>query len=217
MVRAAQDRAQACNQFPRIERFHHVVIRAGFQPDDLVHLVTAPRQHHDRDAKVFANKLCQLLAQPYQLPQGTAQLSASIGIARFPADGDCAQALISYADAAMYQAKSMGRNRFVIFNDTMREQLLQAMTLEQVMQQALERARQDNQRAKAAQAGKAGAVLNFAVGGEGRGYTDADGNFIIRRRPRADLPILRIVGGKHFVSDLTLPHGRVLFDYLKDA
>ena len=33
----------------------------------------------------------------------------------------------------------------------------------------------------------------------------------------ADLPILRIVGGKHFVSDLTLPHGRVLFDYIKDA
>ena len=60
---------------------------------------------HQRDATVFANKLCQLLAQPYQLPQGTAQLSASIGIARFPADGDCAQALISYADAAMYRVK----------------------------------------------------------------------------------------------------------------
>ncbi|MBU2112794.1 MAG: GGDEF domain-containing protein, partial [Gammaproteobacteria bacterium] len=42
------------------------------------------------------------------------------------------------ADAAMYQAKSMGRNRFVIFNDTMRERMLQALTMEQVMQQALE-------------------------------------------------------------------------------
>ena len=40
-------------------------------------------------------------------------------------------------------------------------------------------------------AGKAGAVLNFAVGGEGRGYTDQDGNFIVRRRPRSDLPQLR--------------------------
>jgi acetoacetate decarboxylase len=35
--------------------------------------------------------------------------------------------------------------------------------------------------------------------------------------PAADLPIKRIIGGKHFISDLTLPHGRVLFDYLKDA
>jgi cytochrome c peroxidase len=41
-------------------------------------------------------------------------------------------------------------------------------------------------------AGKAGAQLNFSVGGEGRGYTDEDGNFIVRRRPRTDiLPILR--------------------------
>src|SRR6185437_16076311 len=29
------------------------------------------------------------------------------------------------------------------------------------------------------------------VGGEGRGYTDENGNFIVRRRPRSDLPILR--------------------------
>jgi len=35
--------------------------------------------------------------------------------------------------------------------------------------------------------------------------------------PAADLPVKRIVGGKHFIGDLTLPHGRVLFDYLKEA
>lgn len=40
-------------------------------------------------------------------------------------------------------------------------------------------------------AGKAGTLLNFAVGGEGRGYTDASGNFIPRRRPRPELPRLR--------------------------
>ena len=41
-------------------------------------------------------------------------------------------------------------------------------------------------------ASKAGTLLNFAVGGEGRGYTDAAGNFIPRRRPRTDiLPLLR--------------------------
>ena len=40
-------------------------------------------------------------------------------------------------------------------------------------------------------AGKAGTLLNFSVGGEGRGYTDASGNFIARRRPRPELPRLR--------------------------
>jgi cytochrome c peroxidase len=39
---------------------------------------------------------------------------------------------------------------------------------------------------------KAGTLLNFNVGGEGRGYTDAQGNFIPRRRPNtALLPKLR--------------------------
>jgi len=32
--------------------------------------------------------------------------------------------------------------------------------------------------------------------------------------PVADLPIRQIIGGKHFVGDLSLPHGRVLHDYL---
>ena len=33
--------------------------------------------------------------------------------------------------------------------------------------------------------------------------------------PVADLPIRRVVGGRHFIADLTLPAGRVLHDYLK--
>lgn len=40
-------------------------------------------------------------------------------------------------------------------------------------------------------ASKAGTLINFATGAEGQGYTDAKGNFIARRRPLPDLPILR--------------------------
>jgi acetoacetate decarboxylase len=32
--------------------------------------------------------------------------------------------------------------------------------------------------------------------------------------PVADLPLKRVVTGRHFVADLTLPYGRVLYDYL---
>ncbi|MFK8082005.1 MAG: cytochrome-c peroxidase, partial [Granulosicoccus sp.] len=39
---------------------------------------------------------------------------------------------------------------------------------------------------------KAGQQINLAVGGEGKGYTDADGNFVVRRRSRTDIaPRLR--------------------------
>ena len=40
-------------------------------------------------------------------------------------------------------------------------------------------------------AGKAGQLLNFNTGGEGRGYTTADGTFVPRRRPQASLVPLR--------------------------
>src|SRR5829696_813898 len=34
--------------------------------------------------------------------------------------------------------------------------------------------------------------------------------------PIADLPVKRILGGQHFIADLTLPYGRILYDYLKE-
>jgi acetoacetate decarboxylase len=35
--------------------------------------------------------------------------------------------------------------------------------------------------------------------------------------PVADLPVKRIVVAHHFLSDLTLPYGRVIYDYNRDA
>lgn len=35
--------------------------------------------------------------------------------------------------------------------------------------------------------------------------------------PVADLPVRKIIEGSHFIADLTLPYGRVLYDYLSAA
>jgi PiT family inorganic phosphate transporter len=35
--------------------------------------------------------------------------------------------------------------------------------------------------------------------------------------PIADLPVRRTVGAHHFLADLTLPYGRVIYDYLSDS
>jgi acetoacetate decarboxylase len=35
--------------------------------------------------------------------------------------------------------------------------------------------------------------------------------------PVADLPVRRVIGGMHFVADLTLPYGQVLHDYLRNS
>ena len=34
--------------------------------------------------------------------------------------------------------------------------------------------------------------------------------------PVADFPVRKIIGAHHFVADLTLPYGRVLYDYNKE-
>jgi cytochrome c peroxidase len=59
-------------------------------------------------------------------------------------------------------------------------------------------------------AGKAGTVLNFNTGGEGRGYTDENGNFIIRRRPQKTL----IKRASAFLPDVRLFDGDTGVDAL---
>jgi diguanylate cyclase (GGDEF)-like protein len=45
---------------------------------------------------------------------GTLQLTVSIGLATFPANGDTEPALLRAADAALYEAKAAGRNRVIM-------------------------------------------------------------------------------------------------------
>jgi len=35
--------------------------------------------------------------------------------------------------------------------------------------------------------------------------------------PLADLPVRKVLGGLHFIADLTLPYGRVIHDYIASA
>ncbi|WP_052749069.1 GGDEF domain-containing protein [Arsukibacterium ikkense] len=60
---------------------------------------------HREDISAFTTKIQYTLAQPCQFNEHSVTLSASIGVAIFPLDGDTPAALINYADAAMYLAK----------------------------------------------------------------------------------------------------------------
>jgi diguanylate cyclase (GGDEF)-like protein len=59
-----------------------------------------------------------------ELPLG--RLTASIGVAAFPENGESAADLLRAADAALYQAKDEGRNRIVLFDPKRRQASLQA-------------------------------------------------------------------------------------------
>jgi diguanylate cyclase (GGDEF)-like protein len=70
-----------------------------------------------RDAITVGEKIQKALIQPFTLSKGqTVSISLSAGIAIYPEHGRDENELTKRADAAMYQAKTTGRDRFVMFS-----------------------------------------------------------------------------------------------------
>jgi diguanylate cyclase (GGDEF)-like protein len=89
------------------------------------------------DVEEIASRIISSIEQPFELDGHTLYSNASIGIAQSRASYKDANEILRDADAAMYQAKSLGRGRYVFFDDSMREQLIASMTLEQELRQAI--------------------------------------------------------------------------------
>ena len=67
------------------------------------------------DAALVAQKIIDQLAAAFDIHGQEVLVTASVGIAVFPGDGDNAEALLGAADAAMYRAKQAGRNSYQFF------------------------------------------------------------------------------------------------------
>ncbi len=67
------------------------------------------------DAALVAQKIIDRLAAPFELCGKEMFVTASVGIAAFPGNGEDAETLLGAADAAMYRAKQAGRNAFQFF------------------------------------------------------------------------------------------------------
>ncbi|MES9845246.1 MAG: GGDEF domain-containing protein [Candidatus Sedimenticola sp. 6PFRAG5] len=63
-------------------------------------------------AKEVAGKVLEVLSSPFEVEGHELNVTASIGIALYPADGEDEHHLMQNADAAMYRAKAAGRNQF---------------------------------------------------------------------------------------------------------
>ena len=65
-------------------------------------------------ASMVAEKIRASLNQPFELADHRLHISASLGIAIYPEHGNEKKQLIRHADSAMYRAKKMGGNRFLM-------------------------------------------------------------------------------------------------------
>jgi diguanylate cyclase (GGDEF)-like protein len=66
-----------------------------------------------------AERILHCLRRPFPVGEREIYVTASIGIAVFPDDGENVDALLANADTAMYQAKSEGANDFRFFSPTL--------------------------------------------------------------------------------------------------
>lgn len=81
--------------------------------------VVLPDLHARDDARKVADKFLECLNLPFELGQNTVTISASIGIAVFPHDGETIDELMRRADVAMYHIKGQGKNGQAFYADTM--------------------------------------------------------------------------------------------------
>ncbi len=89
------------------------------------------------DAGIVAQKILDLLSQPYLIKEEKIHVGASIGIAIFPEDGDSVEVLLKNSDIAMYHAKEIGRNNYQFFTSEMNRLVAEKYALGNDLRQAL--------------------------------------------------------------------------------
>jgi diguanylate cyclase (GGDEF)-like protein len=112
-----------------------VVARLG--GDEFVVLCQDAGELENIDA--VASKIVDALTRPVQLLDQECRVSASIGIAMYPADGDSERALMKSADTAMYTAKQDGKNNYRFFSGLLRTASLERRMLENELRRAIGR------------------------------------------------------------------------------
>ena len=103
--------------------------------DEFVLLV---RLSEPDDAPQVAARQVSLLSKSFRVDEHDLQISASVGIALYPGNGQTAEELLMNADAAMYHAKGAGKNGYSFFDVSMNTNARKQLQLLQDLRQALE-------------------------------------------------------------------------------
>ena len=91
------------------------------------------------DAAVVAERIIACVAEPFLIDALELQVTASLGIALYPADATEERALMAHADAAMYHTKDSGRNGYTFFTESMHVSANRQLKLLQELRRAIQR------------------------------------------------------------------------------
>ncbi len=85
-----------------------------------------------------ADRLLKKLNEPFIVSETVHNVGLSIGIALFPDDGKDPESLIKAADTAMYNAKELGKNRYVFYDHSLTDALMEQIALRHDMERGIE-------------------------------------------------------------------------------
>jgi diguanylate cyclase (GGDEF)-like protein/PAS domain S-box-containing protein len=103
--------------------------------DEFIVVITGNRV--STTSAAMAERILESLCRPYTVEDYQLHSGASIGIAIYPADGNSAETLMKHADAAMYHAKSRGRNTFEFFSQAINRGVRERLDIENGLRDAL--------------------------------------------------------------------------------
>jgi diguanylate cyclase (GGDEF)-like protein/PAS domain S-box-containing protein len=116
---------------------HSADIVARLGGDEFVLLCREASELADVDA--FASKILHAVIAPVVLLDQECRVSASIGVAIYPDDGETERTLMKSADTAMYTAKQDGKNNYRRFIKGMNAESLERAMLENELRRSIER------------------------------------------------------------------------------
>lgn len=118
----------------QIVRESDTIIRLG--GDEFV--VLLPRLEDVAAVEAVAKKILRQMKSAFKIDTHELFVTMSIGIALYPQHSSNPHELVTYADAAMYRAKEMGRNNFQVYELNMTKDFSDQLSFEQDLRKALE-------------------------------------------------------------------------------
>ena len=115
-------------------RVNDLVVRLG--GDEFAVLLDSPKSVDD--ATRLAGKMLTVLAEPFTCDGHEFNVGASIGVAMMPDHAREFDELLSCADAAMYAAKSLGKNNVQVWKPEMSARTAQRFTIEAGLRKAID-------------------------------------------------------------------------------
>lgn len=124
---------QVARRLQKASRAGESVARLG--GDEFTILV--PECDGIEEIEKLAQRIVAQFELPFQIQHNELVLTTSVGISIYPQHGTTASELLKFADAAMYQAKESGRNKYSLYTSCVGQKNDQALQLEQALRKAL--------------------------------------------------------------------------------